>query len=550
MPYNLRFSDQSKIETVYVPDMPPGVNTIDTSLTFAGKGYPNYVEKIAQNFLSLLENFASPIPPVNPIEGQLWYDTSDPFSKVLRIMDGTADNARWPLASGIYQQGTDPRQSPSSALKVGDIWVDTSNNQLKIYNSNDWTVIGPLVSSGTSKTGIEPDQIKDTLNNDRFVIKQYIDGEVIAIIANATFTPKIVINGFSILQPGINLSSNNSVTLNGIAESSKALEVLGRKFSADKFLRKDDTTGQIITGRIWFQTPVNQTNYLGRDGIVINTSLNSEFIQLSKLSNDAVLLNNTIGGKIVFKTRPTQGTGLVNTLIVDSNAVSINTVTDVNYALNINGNLKVSGNFDLLSTASFNNVQIDDKLLVGNFLRAEQNYTTITNILNLGSTSSSGIILLPNNHNSYDIGTPSLYFRSLYVSYIGAIGTGTVVHGNITGFSNGLSKSSQFYLTGDVTSNTINFNGTGTSATFVTTLSSQGIKSITPTGSIIAFSTSTSPAGWLLCDGASILTTLYSELFNVIQYSYGGTGTNFNLPDLRNVTTATGGFPIHYIIKH
>jgi hypothetical protein len=550
MPYNLRFSDQSKIETVYVPDMPPGVNTLDTSLTFIGKNYPNYVEKIAQNFLNLLENFASPIPPINPIEGQLWYDTSDPFSKVLRIMDGTADNARWPLASGIYQQGSDPRSSPSAALKVGDIWVDTSNNQLKIYNSNDWTVIGPLVSSGTSKTGIEPDEILDTQNNSRFVIKNFINGEVVSIIANATFTPKVVISGFSILRPGINLSSNNSILLNGIASTSLALDVSGRRFTADKFLRKDDTSGQIITGRIWFQTPVNQTNYLARDGIVINTTLNSDFIQLLKLSSDAVLLNNTVGGKIVFKTRSSQSAGLTNTLILDNKSVAINTVTDTNYALSINGNLKVSGNLDLISTASFTNVEVDNTFKVSDVLNVSQDYTTITNLVTLGTTSSSGLILLPGNHNSYDIGTPSVYFRNLYVSYIGAVGTGTVIHGNITGSSNGLLKSTQFKLTGDIESNTINFNGTGTSATFVTNITSAGIKSITPVGSIIAFSTSTSPSGWLLCDGSAISTSTYDELFEVIGYSYGSSGEDFKIPDMVSITTATGGFPIHYIIKY
>lgn len=546
MPYNLRFSDETKIETVYVPDMPPGVNTIDTSLTFSGKGYPNYAEKIAQNFLNLLENFASPIPPVNPIEGQLWYDISDPFSKVLRIMDGTADNARWPLASGIYQQGSDPRQSPSAALKVGDIWVDTSNNQLKIYNSNDWTVIGPLVSSGTSKTGIEPDEILDTLGNTRFVIKNYINGEVVSIIANDNFTPKIVINGFSVLRPGINLSSNNSITLNGIAESTKALEVAGRRFSSDKFLRKDDTTGQIITGRIWFQTPTNQTNYLGRDGIVINTTLLSDFIQLHKLSNDAVLLNNTIGGKIIFKTRPVQGSGLVNTLILDNNSVSINTVTDVNYALTINGNLKVSGNLDLISTASFTNVEIDNKLSVGNFLQVEQNYTTITNdVIVFGDIS-------PGQDLTYDIGSSDKRISTLWVETIRA-GTQTntaTIYGNLIGYSNGLLKSSEFKLTGHIEADPINFNGTGTSATFVTTISSQGIKSITPVGSIIAFSTSTSPTGWLLCNGSSISTTTYDELFGVIGYTYGSSGSDFKIPDMVSITTATGGYPIHYIIKH
>jgi hypothetical protein len=587
MPFTLRFSDASKIETVYVPDMPPGVNNIDTSLSLAGKGYPNYAEKIAENFLKLLENFASPIPPSNPIEGQLWYDTSDQNKKVLRIMDGTADNVRWPSATGIYQQGTDPRESPISGLKVGDIWVDTSKNQLKIYNSNAWTLIGPLTSSGVSKTGVEPDEIEDTTGNNKFVIKSYINGEIVSIIANETFTPRIVIEGFNILRPGINISNKNSAIVNGIADTARFLEIAGRKYSSDRFLRKDDSSnlGQIITGKVFFQTPENQTNYLGRDGVLINSALNSEFIQLHKLANDGVLLNNTPGGKLIFKTRSDQISGLVSGLTIDNRSVSINTVTDSNYALSINGNLKVSGNFDLQSTATVQNFVVSNNLSVNNSLYV-QNQTTITGILTLGTTSSNGVILTPGNHVSYDIGSPSNYFRNLYVSYIGAIGTGTVVHGNITGFSNGLSKSSQFLLTGQVSSNSFNFNGTGTSATFVTSLTENAItdqseistststltllvvdvstttsypglrkinrenflKDIVPSGSIISYGTSTPPVGWLLCDGSSKSTVDYAQLFNVIGYIYGGVGPSFNVPDMRASTTSTIGY-INYIIK-
>jgi microcystin-dependent protein len=36
--------------------------------------------------------------------------------------------------------------------------------------------------------------------------------------------------------------------------------------------------------------------------------------------------------------------------------------------------------------------------------------------------------------------------------------------------------------------------------------------------------------GWLKCDGRSLDTTTYSDLFNVIGYSFGGSGSNFNLP--------------------
>jgi len=47
----------------------------DTSLLLYGRDVPNYGERVAENFVQLLENFAGPAQPQNPIEGQLWFDT-------------------------------------------------------------------------------------------------------------------------------------------------------------------------------------------------------------------------------------------------------------------------------------------------------------------------------------------------------------------------------------------------------------------------------------------------------------------------------------------
>ena len=44
------------------------------------------------------------------------------------------------------------------------------------------------------------------------------------------------------------------------------------------------------------------------------------------------------------------------------------------------------------------------------------------------------------------------------------------------------------------------------------------------------------PAGWLTCDGSSLSTTAYPNLFAAIGYSYCGSGSSFNLPDLRGRT--------------
>jgi microcystin-dependent protein len=57
---------------------------------------------------------------------------------------------------------------------------------------------------------------------------------------------------------------------------------------------------------------------------------------------------------------------------------------------------------------------------------------------------------------------------------------------------------------------------------------------VSPVGAITMYAGSSDPAGWLLCDGRSLATTgTYSELFNVIAYTYGGSASNFLIPDMR-----------------
>ena len=55
---------------------------VETSLRLVGKDYIGYGEAIAQNSVSLLENFASETAPANPIEGQHWWK---PSTKTLNV---------------------------------------------------------------------------------------------------------------------------------------------------------------------------------------------------------------------------------------------------------------------------------------------------------------------------------------------------------------------------------------------------------------------------------------------------------------------------------
>jgi microcystin-dependent protein len=62
-----------------------------------------------------------------------------------------------------------------------------------------------------------------------------------------------------------------------------------------------------------------------------------------------------------------------------------------------------------------------------------------------------------------------------------------------------------------------------------------------PYGTIIQSAAVVIPDGWLLCNGASIQANIYVNLYNVIGYTYGGSGNNFNVPDMRGrVTVGTG----------
>lgn len=54
-----------------------------------------------------------------------------------------------------------------------------------------------------------------------------------------------------------------------------------------------------------------------------------------------------------------------------------------------------------------------------------------------------------------------------------------------------------------------------------------------PVASIIQTARISAPTGWLLCQGQSLLVDDYSALHAAIGYTYGGTGANFLLPDLR-----------------
>lgn len=73
------------------------------------------------------------------------------------------------------------------------------------------------------------------------------------------------------------------------------------------------------------------------------------------------------------------------------------------------------------------------------------------------------------------------------------------------------------------------------------TLLTNAIVAPFPTGSIIDFAGTSAPAGFIVCNGNSYPTSTYPDLFAVIGYTWGGSGGNFNVPNLSGRVTAGSG---------
>ena len=125
MAYTIPFTDSANKGSITVEDN--SINT-ETSLLLPGRNTNDYGTSILTNFLHLLENHADVNPPLNPVEGQLWYDTTNDVDQ-LKIYDGT----NWVAAGGLKKSGAEPESINST---VGDLWVDTSTSQLYLYTGS------------------------------------------------------------------------------------------------------------------------------------------------------------------------------------------------------------------------------------------------------------------------------------------------------------------------------------------------------------------------------------------------------------------------------
>ena len=221
MPYTINKYNGSQVTVIADGTID---NTLDLKLI--GKNYAGYGEVQNENFLFLLENFSNTSPPLRPISGQLWFDSSN--SK-LKFYDGN----RFRTTGGAESSGVAP-----TGLSIGDFWFDTVNKQLYAWDGTAFILIGPQGVPGAATTQMRSRSVRDTLGGTHPIIEAVSNGVTIGIISSdPDFTldnATNAITGFTKIHRGITLTYTDNDDPNHIGQTTSSHRFWGTATNSDR----------------------------------------------------------------------------------------------------------------------------------------------------------------------------------------------------------------------------------------------------------------------------------------------------------------------------
>ena len=564
MPYTVNYTDTINKGSIVVED-----NTLndETSLMLPGRNTTAYGQAIAEDLLHLLENFASANAPARPVEGQLWYDTTQNVDQ-LKVYDGT----NWVASGGLKKASAEPAVVNSN---VGDLWVNTESQQLYLFTGSTWVLVGPDFSDGLL-TGAAAQSIVGTDDIIYSVLSIKVKDKPVAIVSSQAFTPKTSIAGYRQgIQAGINLADEaivgtETLKFRGISEKAENLIVGGNIIPASNFLRGNAASSTDF-----------QLSVKSNDGIKIGTGGQ---VALGIDGETGIIQHNTSGSSIDFRLRNGNLTPTVMSINSSGN-IGINTSAPEE-ALDVKGNVKIApktgeaetGILTVATPLNSTSIGTGSIITTGGIGVALNAY--IGGDVDVGGILQTGNIA-PDSPSTRNIGTVNNKYDQIYATtFFGNI------QGNVSGTVSGragsadrLASATTFALSGDVNPTSFDFDGQtgGSTKTFAVSIANSFISNketvfaaenadeilinrttgvtgaykiskrnflkdipLVPAGAIMPYGGEEAPAGWLLCDGTEVLKSDYNQLWLAIQYNFKDPSlltnngvSSFALPDFR-----------------
>ena len=309
--------------------------TVDntTSVQLFGKSFSGFGEGLNENLVRLLENSASTSQPSAPLKGELWMDTS---TNQLKVYDGTS----FKPTGGAKSQNTEPT-SPSA----GDLWHHSDNDQLYVYTGSAFQLVGPVYTAGQTLSGWKIETLASSSGN-KVVSSMYAGNTRVGILAKEDFTPSVTQSGFAAIKAGITLNSTLGAVFEGTNTQASQINVTGTTntsstvIAGGNFVRAD--AADTMTGALTIDTD---------NGLIVG---GSQELTVTVSSNDVTVAQTSQDKDLKFTVNDNGTTKTPLTLTGADGGIDM--VGD----LTITGNLNISGAYNYTSS---NIVQHTDTFL-------------------------------------------------------------------------------------------------------------------------------------------------------------------------------------------
>jgi hypothetical protein len=355
-------------------------DTSTTNLTLVGKNATSYGEALNENFVKIMESFSSTTAPSVPLQGQMWWDSTN---KQMSVYQGTT----WK----VFSHAVPSASAPTSAPTAGDLWWDTVNGQLRGYTGSVWSLIGPQTPIGAATTDFQGNAATDTLSASHTVGNVIVNNKLAAIFSTdaTAFTPAFTYptSGITKVNPGLNFTSTAEPTA----------------------ISTPNMTVGVSSGNV--QITALTTNY------GFNVTANVAGTPRSVLYVSGATGDVTFNGNVNFPTaNPVTISNVSSNISPTANATqnlgSTSSYWNQLYVRDVNalGNITVGGTAAVTGKATLGNIVTTSGLFWANGV----SYAQATSFISIASN------VTPAANLTYNLGSPTAYWNNIYGTAIQA----------------------------------------------------------------------------------------------------------------------------------